>query len=74
MGTGLVSFLGVGSTSAPAWMGTPSGTSVTGHAIGGQASDQANLVSQAGAGNHSGQVKTKARHRGQIPIRVTPSC
>jgi hypothetical protein len=25
-------FLGVGSPSAPAWMGTPSGTSVTGHA------------------------------------------
>jgi hypothetical protein len=25
-------FLGVGSTSAPAWMGSPSGTSVTGHA------------------------------------------
>jgi hypothetical protein len=43
MGTGLVSFPGRRVTSAPAWMGSPSGTSVTGHAPrGGQASDQAN--------------------------------
>ena len=33
-----------------------------GHANGGQASDQANLVGQAGAGNQSGQVVSKARH------------
>jgi hypothetical protein len=39
---------------------------MTGHAIGGQASDQANLVDQAGTGNHSGQVKPKTRHRSQI--------
>jgi transposase, IS30 family len=32
------------------------------HANGGQASDQANLVGQAGAGNQSGQVVSKARH------------
>jgi hypothetical protein len=35
-----------GSWSAPARMGSPSGTSVTGHANGGQASDQANLMGQ----------------------------
>ena len=39
---------------------------MTGHAIGGQASDQANLVGQAGAGNHDGQVKPKAHRSGQI--------
>ena len=39
---------------------------MTGHANGGQASDQANQVGQAGAGNHSGQVKSKARRNGQI--------
>src|SRR6186713_2098712 len=42
MGTGLVLSGGAGQRSAPAWMGSPSGTSVTGHALpGGQASDQA---------------------------------
>ena len=59
-------FPGRGSTSAPAWVESPSGTSVTGHAIGGQASDQANLMGQAGAGNHSGRVVSKARQSGQI--------
>src|SRR5450631_3396355 len=61
LGTGLV-LSGRGSWSAPAWMGSPSGISVMSHANGGQASDQANLVGQAGAGNQSGQVVSKARH------------
>jgi hypothetical protein len=43
LGTGLI-LPGRWSWSAPAWMGSPSGISVMGHAIGGQASDQANLV------------------------------
>ncbi|MDT7706926.1 MAG: hypothetical protein QOG20_2533 [Pseudonocardiales bacterium] len=42
MGTGLVRPAGSGSASAPARVGSPSGTSVTGHAHGRQASDQAN--------------------------------
>jgi hypothetical protein len=39
--------------SAPAWVESPRGTSVTGHANGGQASDQANTVGQAGVGGSS---------------------
>lgn len=44
-----------------------------GHADGGQASDQANLVGQAGAGDHSGQVVSKARHRRPDLPRATLS-
>lgn len=39
--------------------------SVTGHAISGKASDQANTVGQAGVGDQ-GQVRRKARPRGQM--------
>src|SRR5215211_1188148 len=42
MGAGLVFLWGVGQPSAPAWVRSPSGTSVTGYPESGQASDQAN--------------------------------
>jgi len=47
-------------------MESPSGISVMGHAIGGQASDQANLVGQAGAGNPAGMSSRRHVTDGQI--------
>jgi hypothetical protein len=46
--------------------GVTKGISVTGHAIGGQASDQANTVGQAGVGDPGTGQKKGTRTRGQI--------
>jgi hypothetical protein len=47
-------------------MGSPSGTSVTGHANGGQASDQASQVKPGRCRHPAGHVISKARRNGQI--------
>jgi len=61
---------GAGADVGPAWVESPSAAPVTGHAIGGQASDQASAVGRPGPTNR-GQVKRKARPRRSNPQRVT---